>query len=288
MKILIANEDDVTGARLAATLSSWGFEVVTAANGSDTLDLLTRCEPQVAILDWMLSGVDGIEICRRIWLEPAISPPYIILMTAATNQPEVVAALLEAGADDYMRKPFDADELRARVTVAMRLIKAKAESERLLASISSILIGLDDLGRVTRWNRIARDTFGVAPALAIGRTLTECGIDWIDPERVSRTLLQLPDSVVHLDDMRFRDGAGRERLLGLTVTPVLGDDGRRGHIVLGADVSNRRLLEAQLRQAQKLEGIGLHQLRHRGVAERDVFFLDLAGHVPVRRGHGAG
>jgi DNA-binding response OmpR family regulator len=170
MQILVADEDPDTRALLATTLGSWGFEVFTAGTGAAAFDTLTAREPRLAILDWMLPGIDGIEICRRVWLEPSLSPPYIILLTDRTNQVEVVAALLEAGADDYMRKPVDADELRARVTVAMRLLEAKAESERLLSAISSILIGIDETGRITRWNAMASDTFSIAPAQSIGRT----------------------------------------------------------------------------------------------------------------------
>jgi CheY-like chemotaxis protein len=80
--------------------------------------------PSVAILDWMMPGVEGVEICRRVQAQGSATPPYLILLTANSERANVIAGL-EAGADDFMGKPFDPDELRARLIVATRVVELR-------------------------------------------------------------------------------------------------------------------------------------------------------------------
>ena len=120
MKVLIA-EDDLTSRTLLKTvLTSWGFEVVAVADGEDAWKLLSGDQsPQLAILDWMMPGLDGLEVCRRVRALDSPHPPYLILLTARGGKQDVVTGL-EGGASDYLGKPFDRDELRARLLVGQR------------------------------------------------------------------------------------------------------------------------------------------------------------------------
>ena len=120
--VLIAEDEPVSRRLLEATLRRWGHEVVVTVDGDEAWAALQRPEaPSVAILDWVMPGVQGVEICRRLHAQGSPTPPYLILLTANTGQANVVEGL-EAGADDFMEKPFEHEELRARLIVAMRVV----------------------------------------------------------------------------------------------------------------------------------------------------------------------
>ena len=122
MKLLIAEDDPVSRLLLEATLKQWGYEVVVACDGVEALAAIQGPEPPaLAILDWMMPVLDGVAVTRAARLTPAITPTYIILLTAKTEKPDIVAAL-EAGADDYLTKPFDREELGARVWAGLRIV----------------------------------------------------------------------------------------------------------------------------------------------------------------------
>jgi len=122
MKILIAEDDAVSRRVLEATLSKFGYDVVVAADGAEAWTILkTVNAPRLAILDWMMPEIDGVEICRRLRDVPRATPPYLILLTAKSSKEDVVAGL-DAGANDYLTKPFDRAELRARVQVGAQVL----------------------------------------------------------------------------------------------------------------------------------------------------------------------
>jgi sigma-B regulation protein RsbU (phosphoserine phosphatase) len=122
MKILIAEDDPVSRRVLEATLSKWGFEVLTTSNGREAWEALVAPQaPKLAILDWMMPEMDGVEVCRRARGRPDAGPLHILLLTARGRKEDVIAGL-QAGADDYVTKPFDHEELRARVQVGVRIV----------------------------------------------------------------------------------------------------------------------------------------------------------------------
>ncbi len=114
MRILIAEDEPVSRRRLETTLVNWGHNVVVCSDGSEAWQAL-QCEdaPPLAILDWMMPGMDGPEICRRARESSNLGETYIILLTARRDREDIVQGL-EAGANDYVIKPFDLQELRAR------------------------------------------------------------------------------------------------------------------------------------------------------------------------------
>ena len=127
VQVLIADDDLTSRSLLRQVLARWGYDVVVAADGAEAWERLRRDgAPRLAILDWMMPGLDGVEICRRVRLLDTSSPPYLILLTARGGKGDIVAGL-EAGADDYVGKPFDGDELRARLEVGRSYVELNAK-----------------------------------------------------------------------------------------------------------------------------------------------------------------
>ena len=123
MRILIAEDDDTTRRLLEIILSKWGYDVISTCDGNEAWEKLKNADaPRLAVLDWMMPGVDGVDICRMLRQEDTAKPIYIILLTVRGDKDDIVKGL-RAGADDYIAKPFDKDELRARVDVGRRVIE---------------------------------------------------------------------------------------------------------------------------------------------------------------------
>ena len=134
MKILIA-EDNVTTRRILETiLVKWNYDVISACDGNDAWEKLqVNDPPKLIVLDWMMPGINGVEICRRLRRTDPVDPMYIILLTARDEKNDIVEGL-GAGADDYISKPFDTEELRARIDVGRRVVDlqtALLEKEKL-------------------------------------------------------------------------------------------------------------------------------------------------------------
>jgi DNA-binding response OmpR family regulator len=125
MRILIADDAPTSRHLLKLTLRKWGYDLTLAADGGQAFTALQGPEaPPLAILDWMMPELDGVEVCRRLRSLQCANPPYIILLTALNRKTHIVAGL-EAGADDYLTKPFDASELLARVQVGQRMVELR-------------------------------------------------------------------------------------------------------------------------------------------------------------------
>ena len=122
MQVLIAEDDRVTGEILARTLQRWNYTTTVVANGAQAWEQLRSADaPTLAILDWMMPEMDGPDVCRRVRAELPLANMYLLLVTARESRGDVIAGL-DAGADDYIIKPFDPDELRARVAVGVRVL----------------------------------------------------------------------------------------------------------------------------------------------------------------------
>jgi phosphoserine phosphatase RsbU/P len=123
VKVLIADDEAVCRRIVESTLTEDGYEVAIASDGLEAWAAFQNQQPPaLAILDWMMPGMDGVEICRRIRQSPHTSPPYLIVLTARSDK-EDVASGLNAGADDYIIKPFSRTELRARLQVGARIVE---------------------------------------------------------------------------------------------------------------------------------------------------------------------
>jgi len=135
---------------LQSWLQNWGHEVLVAENGARAWDILEQEQPpELLILDWIMPEVDGTELCRRIRGQQRSRYQYILLVTGKNDRQDVVRGL-DAGADDYLTKPFDRDELRARLRVGKRILALQdslihAREELRFQATHDVLTGL--------WNR---------------------------------------------------------------------------------------------------------------------------------------
>lgn len=133
--IVIADDDPVSREILSLLLGQWNYKVLVANDGREAMELLrAQTQPVLAVLDWMMPGLEGIEICRRI--REISKAVYMILLTARSSKERIVEAL-EAGADDYLAKPFDKGELRARLNVGLRILSLQASLEARVAELEA-------------------------------------------------------------------------------------------------------------------------------------------------------
>ena len=123
MKILIAEDDPTSLRMLEAVLAKWNYDVVATCDGNEAWEKLQdEGAPKLAVLDWMMPGMDGVEVCHRLKQPDIPDPTYVIILTTKDCTTDIVEAL-GAGADDYITKPFDNKELRARVEVGRRVVE---------------------------------------------------------------------------------------------------------------------------------------------------------------------
>jgi two-component system cell cycle response regulator len=150
--VLIAEDDPLFRRILERSFEQWDYRVTTVENGLDAWEVLQKEDaPQLAILDWMMPGMDGIELCRRIRGRCQVPYRYVLLLTAKDEKQDVIAGL-EAGADDYLTKPFDMDELRARVRAGKRILDLQAA---LIHAQDDLQSAADHDSLTGLWNRAA-------------------------------------------------------------------------------------------------------------------------------------
>jgi DNA-binding response OmpR family regulator len=145
MRILIAEDDLTSRVVLKGVLERHGHEVLETSDGLQAIEELQRPGgPSMAILDWMMPGMEGVEIVRRIRASGGDNPIYLILLTARGSKADITEGL-DAGADDYITKPFDSSELRARIRAGERILEMQgrlrekvAELEQALAEVKTL------------------------------------------------------------------------------------------------------------------------------------------------------
>ncbi|MGA9884986.1 MAG: diguanylate cyclase [Candidatus Acidiferrales bacterium] len=202
-RILIAEDDPVSRRMLQAFLTKWGYRVDIASDGMQALEALEQPNaPQLAVLDWMMPGLEGPEVCRRVREFADRQYTYLLLLTARGQKDDLLRGL-ESGADDYLTKPFDAQELRARLQVGERVLDLQknliaAREELRFRATHDVLTGIP--------NR----------ATVLDATLRECSRQIRDGGPVSVIILDLDhfksvnDTCGHLcGDQVLREAARR-------------------------------------------------------------------------------
>jgi len=131
MRILIADDDPVTSHRLKVLAEGWGYEVVLTSDGPSTVRALDEASaPRLVLLDWVMPGMAGLQICQMLRQRDDGKGIYVIMLTARHAHEDMVAGF-DAGVDDYLVKPFDADELRGRLKAGARIVELMASIKTL-------------------------------------------------------------------------------------------------------------------------------------------------------------
>lgn len=131
---------------MKALLGSWDYDVIVVDDGLAALAILQADDaPQLALLDWMMPGLDGVDICRMVRERQSGVPTYVILLTSRSQRTDVVAGL-DAGADDYLVKPFAQEELRGRLKAGARIVELQ---ERLATHVNELEFALANVRRLS-------------------------------------------------------------------------------------------------------------------------------------------
>ncbi len=137
-KVLFVDDAPSTRAQVARALEKAGYDVLLARNGAEAMEIWERERPPLVITDWLMPELDGEALCRHIRQAHGERYTYVILLTIKEEQPAVVAGL-EAGADDYVKKPFDKHELLLRVKAGERVVKLEARLAEKIAELEEAL-----------------------------------------------------------------------------------------------------------------------------------------------------
>ena len=130
MQILIAEDDNTSRKILGAILKKWGYDTVETCDGIGAWEELQKPDaPNIALLDWNMPGMDGLEVCRKVRQSDSSYPRYIILLTSRDDSEDIIQGL-EGGADDYIAKPYNSEELHARINVGRRIVGLQIELAR--------------------------------------------------------------------------------------------------------------------------------------------------------------
>lgn len=249
MKILIAEDNAFSRTLLKKTLTKAGYNVVAAENGDVAWKILQQEDPpKLALLDWMMPGLSGIELCRKMRRVETPIPVYTILLTAKSDKEDVLEGFA-AGADDFIKKPFDSGELLARIQVGRRLVEQQALMYCLIDSIPDPIYVKDSRGLYLGCNSAYARFVGAEVDGIYGRTASE-----ILPENVSKAS--------HMEDLRVlargasaesegwtSNADGENVYLETVKIPYLESAaGSTGMISISRDLTKRIQMEQEMRR----------------------------------------
>ena len=127
MRVLIAEDDHISCRMLESSLIRWGYDVISCADGIEAWTTLQQEDaPKLVILDWMMPGIDGTDVCRKVRQSEQLQSTYIILLTSRDDKKDIVAGL-QSGANDYVTKPVAIEELQARLQIGRRMVELHTE-----------------------------------------------------------------------------------------------------------------------------------------------------------------
>lgn len=276
MRILIADDEVTSRLLLEETLQEWGYTVEVSADGAEALDVLNGDDPpRLAVLDWMMPGRPGTEVCRAIKAQHGKPYTYIILLTSKSAKEDMVEGF-EAGADDYLSKPVDLNELRSRLGVGRRILNydvALADKNEQLQTLINAMPDLvcfkDGEGRILEINAAFCDLLRLEAKDCIGETEEALGArrpEFADEFKLHKELdaaswdtgePQTTEEQITIPDKE-------PRVFSAVRVPVSEPDGsRHGLLYLARDITEQKALEERLREEATYDALtGLANRRH--------------------------
>jgi diguanylate cyclase (GGDEF)-like protein len=241
--VLIAEDDPIFRRILESWFKRWNYDVTAVDNGLAAWELLQQeNSPQLAVLDWMMPGMDGVELCRRIRSHDQGPYRYVLLLTAKDDKQDMIAGL-EAGADDYLTKPFDVDELRARVRAGKRILDLQAALIRAQGALR-FEASHDRLTAI--WNRGAILDLLAGETERSRRSNSSLGVIMADVDFFK----QVNDTHGHLVGDAVLQEVGRRLASSLRTYDSVGRYGGEEFLIIvpGADASNLAVAAERLRR----------------------------------------
>lgn len=264
MTPIILIVDDVKANRdtLSGILESPDYRLMEAPDGMTALTMASKTPPDLVLLDIMMPEMDGFEVCRRLRADPALAEVPVVMVTALDDQQSRLTGI-EAGADDFITKPFNRIELRARVRTITRLNRyrriqeatQRIQEQAALIDLAPDAIIVCNLGqRITLWNPAAERMYGWHAEEAIGQCVNELLFRDQDQDR--------PVSVAIVNDGWRREAThvtrdGREIIVASHRKLLRRADGQpKAVLMINSDLTGKKKLEEQLLRSQRLESIG--------------------------------
>ncbi len=263
MKIMLVEDDPVSLALLVKSLSKIETDLVKARNGVDGWKLFKQQQPRIVISDWMLPETSGLELCKRIRACPQDSYTYIIIMTAKDNKEDVLAAF-DAGADDYIAKPYDLRELHARMNTGKRiiqlednhqtmhrtLINSRNKIRTVFDALPQEIISVDKEMKIASMNRAALASHEGRYETHINQPLGT-NPENVDASACGRTLKEMVQKTFETEKLQFfldqfKDKEGNEVIMERTALPVLDENG----MIQNITVVSRNITETHQRNEE--------------------------------------
>jgi two-component system, NtrC family, sensor kinase len=259
VKILLADDDSVFQIVLGRNLAKWGYEPVIVDNGEDAWEVLKRPNgPGMAIVDWVMPLTDGVEVCRRVRSGDLPHYVYILLLTSKVCSGDLMAGF-EAGADDYLSKPVNPEELRLRLRAGRRVLEFESRHRHIAESASEAIVTLDETNRICFANCAAGSIFGYARTDLLGLRFTDLVPDFEEQFRAARSRRDRDDGdnrSPELIEIMGKHHEGRSIALEASFSEIGHNTRKRVLTAVIRDVTERRRMEFEKAQTQKLESIG--------------------------------
>lgn len=258
IRVLVAEDDLTSRSMLAAVLQKAGYEVVEAVDGVSAWAIMQQQNsPDIVVLDWMMPGLDGMDVVSRIRAIPFESRPYILMLTAKTGRSDVVTAL-KTGADDYLTKPFDTGELLARIEVGRRMVeiqgllqKERAQAQRYLSLVDVMITAIDAKGVIQLVNKCTCKILGYETEDdLLGRNWFQTCIPVWERDRLYAMFGRLMRG--ELAPLEYYENSvitrtGEERRIAFHNTLLHDDEGHiSGVMWAGEDITERKKIEREM------------------------------------------
>jgi two-component system NtrC family sensor kinase len=262
VKVLLADDDRVFRILLGRLLPKWGYKAIIVEDGEAAWEhIADAAGPSIAILDWVMPGVDGLEVCRRARSGHLSRYVYIILLTSKGSSGNLTAGF-EAGADDYLSKPLNGDELRLRLLAACRVVESEARHRHISENASEGIVTVEQGDRIQYANAAAGTIFGYTRAELAGLDFAVIAPDF--ERHIAQSRSPAPEDggdakrrpASRTIELPGKHRSGRTIALDVSFSESRNSEHGRVLTAMIRDVTERRWREVSRTQAQKLVSIG--------------------------------